>query len=266
MTAIMKENKFIVDHDFFSTEKKGETVLLRLKDTFLFSFTELRTRDIIVDYLDIVDQSESVKVLVIIGSTGKNGSDDYREFYRTYLEEKKDEHAICRFYNIIDQSILKIAGLRKITIHIDSGRVIPLFLNISLACDYRFVSEDTRYENPCPEFGMIPKGGGAFFLERKLGISLTHQPRRTNIVFSAYEAFHLGMVDSVVMSSKLESAPIEMAQNFCKKSYRSIAGLKRIMNYSMRGLKEYLSYEDEELLRIVGSTNFCEEIRQKMRS
>jgi len=46
--------------------------------------------------------------------------------------------------------------------------VLPLFLNISLAYDYRIVADNTVFENLCLEYGLVPKGGGAFFLTKIL--------------------------------------------------------------------------------------------------
>jgi len=61
--------------------------------------------------------------------------------------------------------------LNKIVVHADSGEVIPLFLKVNLACDYRVVAENTVFRNPCLELGLDPKGGGGFFLSKMLGRS-----------------------------------------------------------------------------------------------
>ena len=55
-------------------------------------------------------------------------------------------------------------AFRPIVIHADSGNVLPLFLNISLAADYRITADNTMFQNPSLEYGLVPKGGGAFFL------------------------------------------------------------------------------------------------------
>jgi len=59
-------------------------------------------------------------------------------------------------------------NLNKIVVHADGGRVIPLFMNVSLACDYRIVADNTVFQNPCIELGLAPKGGSGFFLSKML--------------------------------------------------------------------------------------------------
>ena len=74
-------------------------------------------------------------------------------------------------YNVIDQLVLAIMGLNKIVIHANSGKVISTFLNISLACDYSIIADNTVFQNPYIDLGTVPKGDGAFFLSKKLGAS-----------------------------------------------------------------------------------------------
>lgn len=79
------------------------------------------------------------------------------------------QKSLERMYNAISQFILKLVSLNKMVVHADSGNVILLFMNIGLACDYRIVADDTVFENPNFELGVVPKGGSTFFLSKLLG-------------------------------------------------------------------------------------------------
>jgi len=237
--------------DLFSTEQIDEIVILRFKEDLLFRITDLSVRDAMIDYLDSVSENDSIKVIVIFSSPKKSGIEEYFEFFQKLSKSTWDENTIHRLCNVVDQFILKIMNLNKIVVHANSGRVISLFLNISLACDYRIIADNTVFQNPYIELGLVPKGGGPFFLSRMLGLSKTYEILLSNEDLTADEALRLGIVDQVVPSNELEGAALEVAHRFALKPVQTLAGIKRLLNYSAKDLKDYLDLENKELLRIV---------------
>ena len=130
--------------------------------------------------------------------------------------------------------------------------VRKMFLNMSLACDYRIVANDTTFQKPYFELEMLPKGGGPFFLCNLLGYSKTKQLLMSEKEISASEALEIGIVDQVVPYDKLEETAIQTAQDWTQRSTRSLIGIKRLLNYTMKDLTDYLNFESAELLKIIG--------------
>ena len=151
-----------------------------------------------------------------------------------------------------DQLILKIVSFNKPVIYADCDEVIPLFLNMSLACDYRIVATHTIFQKPYFELETLPKGGSAFFLCKMLGYSKAKQLFMSEKDINAIEALEMGIVDQVVPYNKLEETAIQVAQDFTKRSSRSLVGIKRLINYSMKDIQDYLDFESFELLRTIG--------------
>ena len=172
------------------------------------------------------------------------------------------EHAVERLYNAVNQFILKIVGLNKIVVHADSGEVISLFLNVRLACDYRIVADNTVFKNPCLELGLVPKGGGAFFLSKILGISGASEILLSEEDIPAQEALRLGIVDKLVPPGKLEKSALEIAQGFARKPESALAGIKRLLNFSMKDLGDFLALENQVLLQIERSPEFRKRLRE----
>ena len=142
--------------------------------------------------------------------------------------------------------------MNQIVIHTNSGKVLPLFLNASLACDYRIVADNTIFQNPCLEFGLVPKGGGAFFLSRILGVSRAYKIMLAEEDITAHEALKLGLVDEVVSFDELRDAAFRTAEQFTRKPGRSLRCCKRLLNYSLKNLREYLDFETQELASLIG--------------
>ena len=180
------------------------------------------------------------------------GCEGYINFYRKVMANEFDRRSIQRMCNIFDQLILKIVSFTKPAIYADCDEIIPLFFNMSLACDYRIVATDTIFRKPYFELETLPKGGGAFFLCKMLGYSKAKQLLMSEKNINALEALEIGIVDQVVPYSKLEETAIQMAQDLTKRSIRSLEGIKRLVNYTMKDIQDYLDFESFELLKTIG--------------
>ena len=154
--------------------------------------------------------------------------------------------------NVFDQLILKIVRLNKPIIYADCGEVISLFLSMGLACDYRIVATHTIFQKPYFEIKTLPKGGSAFFLSKMLGYNKAKQLLMSEKIFNALEALEMGIVDQVVPYSQLEEEAHKIARDFSKRSMRSLEGIKRLINYTMKDIQDYLEFESFELLKTIG--------------
>jgi nucleotide-binding universal stress UspA family protein/enoyl-CoA hydratase/carnithine racemase len=239
--------------DLFKAEQHGKTAILRLEKDLLFQMANLSARDAFLDYLELVAGSNDIKALVICGSPEKTGKKEYLNFFETLLRTEMNTNRLHRLLNAFDRILLKVVNLNKTVVHVDSGQVIPMFLNFSLACDYRIVSEDTLFQNPCIELGLIPKGGGAFFLPRIVGLRKAYEILLSIEDLPASQALQLGIVDEVVAKEQLESAALKAAGCFCGYPANSVSGIKRLLNYSRNELGDYLEFENQVLINCVGS-------------
>ena len=242
--------------EFFSAQRLEHIVVIRFKENLLFYASDLSAKEKVMDYLDLVSENDSIKVLVILGFPYKRGCEEYLEFYRQVFEAKLGQQPINRMYNAFNQLISKIANLTKIVVHADSGRVISMFLNVSLTCDYRIVADNTVFENPCLKLGLVPKGGGAYFLSKMLGPGRALEILLSEKDFNAQEALDLGLVNKVVPSEKLEESALNKAREFAQKPSHTLSGVKSLLNYSKKELMECLELENQVLLRIVSSPGF----------
>ena len=251
-----KNPNFDLKCDFFSARRLEDVVILRFKKNLLFQATDLRFRNQVLNYFNRVSETDSIKVVVIISSSEKRGSEEYLDFYDQALRPKWDRFPVHRIHNVFKQLIMRIINLNKIVIHANRGRVISLFLNLSLACDHRIVSSCTVYQNPYLKLGMVPIGGGAFFLSKMLGSSKAYEILLSKNDITAQEAIKLGIVDEVVSPDKLEESALDTARRFAQKPARSLAGVKRLINYSMKDIEDYMDLEYQELIRIVEEKHY----------
>jgi len=244
---------FYERRDFYSLKQIGDVAILKLGKNFLFEAIDQAIRNPLLDVFDHIAADDRIKVLVIMNCSEQIGCAEYVDFCRQVVDAEADRISIQRMCNVFDQMILKIVGLDKPVIHADCGDVISLFFSMSLACDYRIIATHTIFEKPYFELETLPKGGAAFFLCNMLGYSRAKQLLMSEKDINALEAFEIGIVDQVVAYDKLEETSIQAAQEWAKRSIPSLVGIKRLINYSIKDLRDYLSFESQELLKTFGT-------------
>ncbi len=259
---MQKKMEFDQTHVFFSTKRINDIAILRFNEHLLFSATDLNVKWSLFDYLDLVSKSDEIKVILIMGPSQETGCKEYIEFYQKALETEFGRHTIERLYNAVNQFILHIVASDKITVHADRGMVVSLFLNVSLACNYRIVTDDTVFVNPCLKLGLAPKGGGAYFLPKMLGAGRALEILLSDEEIPAWKALELGIVDKLASADELENTALETAREFARKPGTALAGVKRLLGYSMKDLEDFLRLENQVLLRIGTTQEFQKRLRE----
>lgn len=255
-----KVPNFEVDYEFFSGEREEDIVWIRFKENLIQRASNLEAKNLLFDYLDLIARSDEIKVLVISGYPGKVGREAYIRFYRQILRIDFDAKDLARLYNAINQFVLKIVGFNKPIVHADSGKVISLYMNISLACDYRIIGANCIFQKPYLDLGLIPKGGGAFFLSRLLGFGKSLEILLSHDDITADEAFNLGIVDKVVPVDQLEEEARKIARDFAGKPIHTLSGVKRLLRCCMKDLEDCLVCENELLLQTVSGADFTKRL------
>ena len=245
------ENKtaLTVDHYLFSGKTISEICILTFKKTPLLHIADLEAKEVLFNYLEHISCHDQTKILLIKNASVKMDRTEYIRYYLKMIESGGDLMLLERMFSAINQFILKLVGLNKLVIHADSGNVILLYMNISLACDYRIVADNTVYQNPNVELNMAPKGGGVFFLSKMLGTAIASRLLLSNEEIPALEAHQLGIIDKVVPLKDLDRVALETAQSYARLPSGYAIGIKRLLNFGIKELECCLEYENRLLRR-----------------
>jgi enoyl-CoA hydratase/carnithine racemase len=266
----MPTNDLIVSYpDFFMSEFREDSLWLKFSGNFFHNALSFDRRNFLHDYFERIRSDKTIKTLVIHSAFHESGSDEYMRFFLFECPERNlghlgfsntmDRYDLHRFCNIVDQTILDIATMNKMIVHICSGDVLSLFMNISMACDYRIVAADTVFHNVYQEIGMLPKGGAPFFLCKTLGASRAKTLMLLNQLITAREAMDNRIADRVVPLEDLESAAAEVARKFNLLTPQTLQGVKKLTHYAIQELKEYLELETHEIIKIGQREQFSDQ-------
>jgi len=245
------KRKMEVDFEFFSTRFIDGVLWMDFQKKLLIqSATDLACRDSLLSYLDEVCAYDPVKVLVFRSFLDEAGHRDYLRFFQS-VASRQHNLDLHRLFNFYASLVVKLCEMNKLIIHAASGNVIPLFLNTSLACDYRIAADNTIYKNTYLDLGILPIGGGAFFLPRLMGQGKALELMTLKKEFTAKDALAYGIIDKILPADGFETGIIETARRFESVAGPTLSGLKRLLRFSSGDLKKYLEFEDREFFRII---------------
>jgi len=251
----MKKQDLNQDNDFFYAKQVDESVLLTFKKKVLLPFAYLTNKKALFDYLDFVSKDNNIKVVIVTVEPGRSPREEYYEFYNLFVQAKIDKGALMRMYRAYDQFIVKIVKSNKFFISVGHGEMISQDFYVDLACDYSIVADNTVIHKPYLKLGLVPKGGGAYFLKRKLGHSRAYEILLSPKDITANEALKLGIVDKVAPNDVLEYTALKTAKQFAQAPATSLSGTKKLLNYSWKDLEEYLKAENFELWDIISKSS-----------
>jgi 2-(1,2-epoxy-1,2-dihydrophenyl)acetyl-CoA isomerase len=270
------KNNLAVDNEMFKGKTVSNIAVLEIKNNSLYQLTDLDLKKSLFDYLDVINNNDNIGALIIKAPPRKSECEAYIELYRkilqigegrdyqTYSRENEPfvEHiSLARFCNAVNQFVLKIVQFNKFVIHTDSGEIISPFMNLSLACDYRIVAENSNFKNSYLFLGLVPKGGSAVFLSRLVGFQKAYKILLSANGIMAGEAKDLGIVDEVVPLDKLFERALKVGQSYAGLPASSIAGIKKLMHVSIKELEKCLESENEQLFRIINNAMFHNKLK-----
>ena len=258
--------KLIADEkqNVFSIQREEDVIVICLKGNLLLAAADLTTANKLVSLLEALEKDQAIRGVVILIPPEKIGRRDLIEFYHHIFELKMGIDAIHRMFNTVDQILLRILKLNKVVVFAGRGKAVSLFLSIALVCDYRLVADDTVFQNPYFELGSVPKGGGGFLLPRFLGLQKAGEILLAAEDIGAAEALELGIVNQVVPADRLAESALKAALDFCRRPLSSLTGIKKLLNYHLKDLKEYLEMENQVLLKIIKSPGLKSEFWQNV--
>lgn len=128
------------------------------------------------------------------------------------------------------QSLL--LGLPKPTIAAVNGAAAGLGADTALACDFVMGTERSKFTWSYIKRGLIPDGGGLYFLPRRVGLARAKELIFTGRMVEADEALALGIVDRKVAAAELLPAAQAWAAELAEGSSTALALGKKILNES----------------------------------
>jgi len=142
-------------------------------------------------------------------------------------EERIEAQDIMKLVNRVTLSIRQAP---KPFIAALNGVAAGASANFALACDMIIASEKARLAENFINIGLVPDGGGTFFLPQLVGYQRAAEIIFTGRILTAQEAFELGLYNQVVAPEAVMPTAMALANKLAGMPTRAIAAGKAIMN------------------------------------
>jgi 2-oxoglutaroyl-CoA hydrolase len=178
----------------FDSEKQRADIVLHRPP---LNVIEMPQRDQLRLVFEALDADERVRVIVLraIGEHFSSGGN-----IKGFLEASP-EHVSKLAWNIAAP-----ARCAKPVIVANRGYCFGVGFEISLACDFRIVSETCFYALPEQKLGQIPGSGGSARLQKIVGITRTKDIVMRSKRIPGKQAYDWGIATECVPDDKLEAA------------------------------------------------------------
>lgn len=154
----------------------------------------------LLEKLKQINESDAqVVVLTGAGKAFSAGGD-----IKTMLQSSSPED-FTQVMNTIKEIMLTYYTMPRITISAINGAAAGLGFSMALASDFLISSPKAKLAMNFIGIGLIPDGGGHFFLEQRLGPVRAKQTIWEGKLMSANEAYEAGLVDTVTSEDFSES-------------------------------------------------------------
>jgi enoyl-CoA hydratase/carnithine racemase len=217
-------------------EVEGRIALITLnRPDNLNAWTVIMMNELIQS-LDIADNDDSIRAVIVTGA-GRAfcaGADLASGGFD--INQKDGEKPAAR-RDTAGQATLKMFDMKKPIIAAINGPAVGVGITMTLAMDVRIASDDiTKMGFVFTRRGILPEGCSTYFLPRIVGISLASELILTGRLFSAQEAFEMGLVSRVVAPEKLIDTARELANEIANNTSAISTALARQMLW--KGLSE----------------------------
>jgi 2-(1,2-epoxy-1,2-dihydrophenyl)acetyl-CoA isomerase len=168
--------------------------------------------------------NDEIDIIVLRGSgrAFSSGGD-----IKTMLLET-NENDFSGVMDDINELVVPLYSIPKLTISAVSGAAAGLGLSLALATDYIIADRASKIAMNFIGIGLIPDGGGHFFLEKKLGEAKAKQVIWEGKIMTADEAYQIGLI-SEIAEENIDDALQRKLNEWLYKPIQAMIRTKKIL-------------------------------------
>lgn len=239
-----------LNNKYFHSELKDKALVLCVNYCVFLEQETFKYRDELLGFLDEINNSDLVKVLVISNDHSDFNLENYKEKWNTIYESKDYEANILRVFRTYNQLLLKIKSMQKIVFSVNSKLANTMLFSLSMAADLRFVSRDFYIDNDNHNFVNIPKGGAIFIESSLMYLNPVKMLFLTDKVFPQ-DLLAKHVIDEVFNQEELMDRVLTVAKRYSQFDYIELESVKSIEQSRSNKLDLILQKENDYLLTCI---------------
>lgn len=206
--------------------------------------------------LRAASDDSSMRCVVIAGAGGHfcAGAD----LRQTFAEDPDFAEHLEDYMDAYHALIKAVVHCQKPTVAMMDGAAVGFGADLAFACDLRVSSDRAYVQERFVRIGLMPDGGGTFWLPRLVGTARAMQMILLADKVEARELLGLGVVARVVEPNALRESTLSVARLLEVGPPLAFAAIKRSLYASWGSIEDALRREREEQLRLLRSADAME--------
>lgn len=216
------------DFQHLLIERDDSIVTIKLnRPQVLNAFNDLMLQEFI-EATEAVAEDETIRCVIIAGAGRAFGAgQDLAKFVVEQTQSVSDTvRGHLQHYHRLVQTLHEMPKPVIAAIH---GVATGVSLNLALACDLRIVADNARLAQGFVRIGLVPDGGGAYFLPRLVGLGKALEMALLADEVSGPEAERLGLANKCVPLAELEATTRSLAQRLAHGPTSTYGLIKELM-------------------------------------
>jgi enoyl-CoA hydratase/carnithine racemase len=197
--------------------------------------------------LDEYAADDEVRVVVLSGAGGRafvSGADISK-----FANERSSAEAVARYDAITGRVFGKLHGFAKPTIAQITGSCVGGGVALAACCDLRVCGDSSRFAIPAAKLGVGYGFAGLQRLVDLIGPAFAKEMLFTARLFSAAEAYEMGLVNRVVPDGEVEAYVADYARAIAANAPLTVGAAKAIVGEVLKEPTERDLGRCEELVR-----------------
>jgi enoyl-CoA hydratase/carnithine racemase len=222
-------------NEFLIYEQEGPLVILTMnqpeKRNTLTGNTAIAE---FVAAIDRIHADQRVRCVIVTGNGPSfSAGGDIREMKRQATPEVSEMDIRQEYQRGIQRLTLALFNLEVPVIAAINGHAIGAGLDLACMCDIRIASEKAKFAESFVRVGIVPGDGGAWLLQRIIGMSRAAEMTFTGDTIDAQQALAWNLVSRVVPDDQLLASARELAGRITQNPSHSLRLTKKLMRESL---------------------------------
>ncbi|MBI3965874.1 MAG: enoyl-CoA hydratase [Chloroflexi bacterium] len=183
----------------------------------------------LLDALDKVESDPNARVVILTGAGEAFCSGADLKVTQQWMSQGRDvlQNSFNPYWvRLVHAGFGRLRALPRPVIAAVNGVATAGGCDIALACDIRIASERASFGEGYIKIGLIPAGGGTFFLPRLVGTGWACELIFTGDPIPAAQAEKIGLVNRVVPHDQLLGSARELAAKLAQRPLNTLAAAK----------------------------------------
>jgi 2-(1,2-epoxy-1,2-dihydrophenyl)acetyl-CoA isomerase len=247
-----------MSEDVLLTERDGRVAVLTMNRPRARNALDAALLKRLAEAITEAAADASVRAVVLTGAGGAfcAGAD-----LKAAMSQGNPFESIDKIIDDYHAIIHAITSAPKPVIAAVDGGAVGFGCDLALSCDLRVMSTDAYLQEKFVKIGLMPDGGGTFWLPRLVGLARAMELLMFGEPVPGEQAVAMGLANRVVPASQLRDEAMTMAHRLAKGPPIAFAEMKRAVRESLAGtVQSALALEKKGQLRCLASADCMEGI------